>query len=74
LANSLPFPDRFDQGSPKVQIQVEPFVSCAMPKSDAVGGRGEFGGEDFQSAIGLGNGRVLVIHRRVPCGLAATPF
>ena len=45
-----------------------------MPKSDAVGGRGEFGGEDFQSATGLGNGRVLVILGRVPYGLAATPL
>jgi len=45
-----------------------------MPKSDTVGDLGEFGGEDFQSALGLGNGRVLVIHGRVPYGLAATPL
>src|SRR5439155_22272254 len=37
-----------------------------MQKGDGVGGRGEFGGEDFQSAIRVDNDRAIVIHGCFP--------
>jgi hypothetical protein len=69
-SGSRPFPlpllDRFGQHPPKLQFQVEPFVTYTMPKGDGVGGRGECGGEDFQSVICVGNRRAIVIHEWFP--------
>jgi hypothetical protein len=33
-----------------------------MPEGDGVGGRGEFGGEGFQEAVGVGMDRTLLPH------------
>jgi hypothetical protein len=41
-----------------------------MPKGDEVGGRGEIGGEGFQSVICVGKGRAIVIHGWFPLPVA----
>src|SRR5262245_54310075 len=57
-----PLLDGFAQHPPKVQFQVEPLAPHAVPEGDGVGGRGEFGGEAFQSVTRVANNRAMVIH------------